>query len=65
MDFAELKNKNVKDLQELLAEKRDELRELKFKVSERQLKDVRNLREVKKVIAQTLTLLNQKRVENK
>jgi len=61
MDFADLKNKNLKELQEILAEKRETVRELRFKVSEKQLKDVRNLRETKKVIAQILTLINQKR----
>jgi ribosomal protein L29 len=42
-------------------EKREELRELRFKVSEKQLKDVRSIREIKKAIAQILTLINQKR----
>lgn len=65
MDFSEIKNKSLKDLQELLAEKRHELRELKFKVSEKQLKDVRSLREIKKMIAQVLTLINQKRIATK
>lgn len=61
MDFVELKNKNVKDLQTMLAEKREELRELRFKVSEKQLKNVVKISEVKKTIAQILTLLNSKR----
>lgn len=61
MDFADLKNKNSKELQELLAEKRELVRELRFKVSEKQLKDVRELREAKKLIARILTLINQKR----
>ena len=59
MELADIKQKNTKDLQSLLAEKREELRELKFKVSEKQLKDVRSIREIKKAIAQILTLINQ------
>jgi len=65
MDFSEIKNKNLKDLQELLAEKRDLWRELKFKVSEKQLKDVRALREVKKEIAQIKTYLNELKKQKK
>lgn len=57
METSDLKNKNEKDLQELLAQKRDLLRELRFKVSEKQLKDVRQIREIKKDIARVLTFL--------
>lgn len=57
MEISDLKNKNEKDLQELLAQKRDLLRELRFKVSEKQLKDVREIREIKKDIARLLTVL--------
>ncbi len=62
MEIADFKQKSVKDLQVLLLEKREVLRELRFKVSEKQLKDVRTIREVKKEIAQILTLINQKRI---
>lgn len=62
MEIVDLKNKNEKDLQQVLMEKREALRELKFKVSEKQLKDVRSIRETKKEIAQILTLINQKRL---
>ena len=57
MEISDLKNKNEKDLQELLAQKRNLLRELRFKVSEKQLKGVREIREVKKDIARILTFL--------
>ena len=60
MDFQDLKNQSEKELHDLLAEKREELRELKFKVQENQLKNVRNIRKVRKVVAQILTLLNVK-----
>ena len=62
MEIVDLKNKNLKDLQQTLMEQREVLRELRFKVSEKQLKDVRTIREVKKEIAQILTLINQKRL---
>jgi large subunit ribosomal protein L29 len=60
MDFAEIKNKSVKDLKDLLVEKRNELLELRFRASEGQLKKVREILEVRKIIARILTLLTQK-----
>ena len=58
MDITDLKNKTDKDLREILVEKRRTLRELSFQVSEKQLKNVREIRQVRKNIAQILTLLN-------
>ncbi len=63
MDFTEIKNKSEKELHDLLNEKRSELRELEFKVSERQLKNVRSIRDTKKVIARILTAI--KAITNK
>jgi len=60
MDFVELKNNTERELHDLLAEKRDELRELKFKAHENQLKKVTDIAKTRKVIAQILTLLNTK-----
>lgn len=57
MDFEDLKNKSVKELQELLAEKRHELRELKFKVGEKQLKNMHTIKAARRTIARILTLL--------
>ncbi|MFZ2189949.1 MAG: 50S ribosomal protein L29 [Candidatus Magasanikiibacteriota bacterium] len=60
MDIKDLKNKSIKELQDLLSEKREEVRELRFKASENQLKKVREIRNNKKIVAQILTLLNAK-----
>lgn len=60
MDINELKNKTKSELHQILAESRDELRELKFKVGERQLAQVRRVRALKKDIARVLTALNDK-----
>jgi len=57
MDIQDLKNKSIKELHELLAEKRNELRELRFKVSEKQLKNVSEIKKVRKTIAQILTII--------
>jgi len=65
MEFQDLKNKSEKELHEALVEKREELRELRFKVSENQLKNVRLIRVARKLIAQILTLLRQKKASVK
>ncbi|MFH1413091.1 MAG: 50S ribosomal protein L29 [bacterium] len=61
MTFKELKKKTVSDLHSLLAKDRNELRELRFKDANKQLKTVRNIRQIRVEIAQILTLLNVKK----
>ena len=58
MTFASLKKKTEKELHDLLAKQRAHLRTLRYKVGEGQLKDVREIRETRKVIAQIMTILN-------
>jgi ribosomal protein L29 len=58
MDFKEIQTKEVPELQKLLAEYRETQRELRFKDSNKQLKNIRELRNIKKTIAQILTTLN-------
>ncbi len=57
MDFSELKNKTRKELNELLAEQKNELRQLRFKIQSQQLKQVNKVKIVKKIIARINTLL--------
>ena len=59
MDFAELKIKTAAELKELLAGLQAEQRELRFKALSRQLKQVHRPAEVKRTIAQIMTLLKQ------
>lgn len=58
MEFKELQQKSVSELHKLLADSRDKLRELRFKDSNKQLKNVREIRGVRAFIAQIFTLLN-------
>lgn len=60
MKYKELKNKSVNELQRLLTESRDKLRELRFKVASDQLKNVREVRGIKKLISRIMFLLGQK-----
>jgi ribosomal protein L29 len=61
MEFKELQQKSVSELHKLLADSRDKLRELRFKDSNKQLKNVREIRGVRAFIAQVFTLLNKQK----
>lgn len=61
MEFKELKAKTEKELNQLLNEFRDKLRDLRFKDANKQLKNVREIRVIKKTIAKILTLINYER----
>jgi ribosomal protein L29 len=61
MDNKELLNKNISDLKQLLINSREKLRDLRFKDSNKQLKNIREIRNTKIVIARILTILNKKK----
>jgi small subunit ribosomal protein S17 len=61
MELKELKTKKISELHNILADLRDKSRELRFKDSNKQLKNVRSIREIKKEIAQVLTLINKEK----
>jgi len=65
MEYKELKNKSEKELQKLLEDWRNHLRDLRFKASSDQLKNVREIRQTRKNIAQVLFLLGGKKLEKK
>ena len=60
MELKELKEKTVEELQNLLRSSREHSRALRFSVSSKQLKNIREARNAKKVVAQILTLIKQK-----
>ncbi len=64
MEYTDIKNKSEKELHDILAEKRVALRALRFKSHDQQLKDVRDIRETRKIIARILTALKEHRVQN-
>jgi large subunit ribosomal protein L29 len=61
MELKELKKKTKAELQKMLIDSRDKLREMKFKDANRQLKNIREIRKLKREIARILTLLNQEK----
>ncbi len=58
MEFKELNEKKEADLQKLLSENNEKLRELRFKDSNKQLKNVREIRALKKTVARIKTVLS-------
>ncbi|MBU4217299.1 50S ribosomal protein L29 [Candidatus Parcubacteria bacterium] len=64
MNLKELKLKNIPELHKMLAEQRDNLRDLRFKDASKQLKKVTDIRVVRTTISRILTLLNTKKEEN-
>jgi large subunit ribosomal protein L29 len=59
MKIKDLQDKKIDELKSLLLTKRLAVKDLRFKDANHQLKDVREIREIKKDIAQILTLINQ------
>lgn len=57
MNIQELRQLAEPELQKLLQETREKLREMRFKSARRELKNVRDVREAKRTIARILTLL--------
>jgi len=62
MKIKEIRQKSEAQLQKQLKAMREELRDLRFKISNKQYKDVRDLRDLKKDIARVLTVMKEKRV---
>lgn len=60
MEIKELTTKTPAELIKLLAESQEKLRELRFKDSNKQLKNIRSIRVLKQDIARINTLLNKK-----
>lgn len=56
MTTKELRQLSEKELERLLAESREKVRELRFRAARREIKNVREVRELKKTIARILTL---------
>ncbi len=65
MDFKELKTKSENEWHRLLADLRNQIRELRFKDAAKQLKNVREIRAKRLTVAHILTLLHTKKDEVK
>jgi ribosomal protein L29 len=59
MKTKELKRLSNKELQNLLLEKREKVRQLRFGLSQKKVKNIREIREAKKDIARILTITHE------
>lgn len=60
MDIKEILQKNKGDLNKMLKEKREHLRQLRFDLASGKVKNIKEIREIRKDIAKILTLINRK-----
>ncbi len=60
MKAKELREKKIEELEKILKEKREKLKNLKLDLIQGKLKNVREIRETKRDIARILTILNSK-----
>ncbi|MEA2064779.1 MAG: 50S ribosomal protein L29 [Patescibacteria group bacterium] len=58
MKFKELKIKSKEELSGILTKNRDKIRDLRFKTANNQLKNVKEIKKLKRQIAQILTIDN-------
>lgn len=65
MNFKDIQTKENKDLRRLLAEHKEQLRVLRFKIANNQLKDVSQVNKTKTTISRILTILNQRKKEER
>lgn len=61
MKTIDLMKKSAEELKELVTEKRTRIEELRFLLSQKKVKNVRELRELKRDVARMLTLLKVKK----
>jgi large subunit ribosomal protein L29 len=60
MKAQELRKKSDSELQKILQQKRERLQNLRFDLASGRVKNVREIREIKKDIARILTILNER-----
>ncbi len=60
MKISEIKTKTKKELEKMYRSEQDKLRLLRFDIKLKQSKNVREIRKVRKLIAQVLTVIKEK-----
>jgi len=60
MKIQEIRDMNIEQIKKLIAEKQSQAVKLRFDIASRQLKNHREYREVKKDIAQAMTILKER-----
>ena len=63
MQIKEIRKLDIEKLNEKLSKLRNKAREHRFSIANNQMKNIRDVRVIKRDIAKILTVLNEKRVE--
>lgn len=63
--MSKIKNLSKKELEKLLEEKRNKLYQVRFDISQKKIKNVREIREIKKDIARINTLISEDKLKMK
>jgi len=64
MKINELRQKSKSELQKILIDRHERLRQLRFDLAAGKVKNIKEIHQVKKDISRTLTLLKNKSVQN-
>lgn len=62
MKVKEIRQKSDKELQKLLANLRDKLRDLRFKTASKQLKNYKEMGKIEKEVARILTVMKERKL---
>jgi large subunit ribosomal protein L29 len=62
MKASEIRQKDIKELEALLFDLREKLRQLKFQLFSGRIKNLKEIRKTKKVVARILTVLREKQL---
>jgi large subunit ribosomal protein L29 len=65
MEIKEIRLKREEELKEILSKIKEKMRQLKFDLGVGKLKNVREIRETKKLRSRILTVLNERKKEKK
>lgn len=65
MKAKELRDKNIEEIKKLLAEKRENLRKLRFDMATKQVKDNRQIRKERRDISRILGIINEEKENGK
>ena len=63
MKISDIRKKDEKELNKMLAQERNELRELRFKVASKQVKNYKEIKDRRKNISRIKTVMNEKSLD--
>lgn len=65
MEIQEIRTQSATEREKMLVERQEKLRELRFRVARRELKNIRDIRKIKKEVARILTVAKEGALKGK